>query len=171
MGGDILVDSQYGKGSVFTVNITLQEVNDLVGQEDSLGMDDVLELSGKINSSMKQPRILIVEDNRVNQKLIVKMLASKNLICDLVSHGKEAVEAIIHKSYDIIFMDCQMPVMDGYEATKKIRQMEDGKRRTRIIAMTANTMESDKQKCLEAGMDDYITKPIDFHTMLRFILQ
>ncbi|PKM66486.1 MAG: hypothetical protein CVU95_10920 [Firmicutes bacterium HGW-Firmicutes-2] len=170
MGGDIQVDSQYGKGTIFTFKLTLQAINELVGQENSEDLDDTVEMSRKNKTTMKQPRILVVEDNRINQKLIVKMLASKNLVCDLVSHGKEAVEAIIHKSYDIIFMDCQMPIMDGYEATQKIRQMEEGKRRTRIIAMTANTMESDQQKCLEAGMDDYISKPIDFHTMLRLIL-
>jgi len=171
MGGEIHVKSEYGKGTVFTIIIALQSISEAVNQNNRENLENNLESSESSFSLERQPRILIVEDNTINQKLIVKMLASKNLVCDLVSHGKEAVEAIIHKTYDIIFMDCQMPVMDGYEATKKIRQLEDGKRRTKIIAMTANTMESDKQKCLEAGMDDYITKPIDFHTMLRFIHQ
>ncbi len=169
MGGNIHVDSQYGKGTVFFFNIALQTDNHSFEHEVQEHLDDSMESNGDSYTFTKQPRILVVEDNTINQKLIVKMLASKDLVCDLVCHGKEAVEAFIHKTYDIIFMDCQMPVMDGYEATQKIRQIEDGKRRTKIIAMTANTLESDQKKCMEAGMDDYISKPIDFHTMLKFI--
>lgn len=169
MGGDIHVDSQYGKGTVFFFDITLQTDNHSFEHEVQEHLDDSLESNENSYTFTEQPSILVVEDNTINQKLIVKMLASKDLVCDLVCHGKEAVEAFIHKTYDIIFMDCQMPVMDGYEATKKIRQIEDGRRRTKIIAMTANTLESDQKKCMEAGMDDYISKPIDFHTMLKFI--
>ena len=171
MGGDIHVKSHYGIGTIFTFNIRLQLSKAMMEQDKREGIEDTIAADDHTSSLIKQPRILVVEDNKINQKLIVKMLASKNLMCDLVCHGKEAVEAIIQKTYDIIFMDCQMPVMDGYEATKRIRQIEDGQRRTKIIAMTANTLESDQKKCMDVGMDDYISKPIDYHTLLRFIQQ
>jgi len=171
MDGDIHVNSHYGKGTVFTFSLRLQLSKAMIKQDRSESTEDTIEADEVALSFIKQPRILVVEDNKINQKLIVKMLASKNLMCDLVCHGKEAVEAIIQKTYDIIFMDCQMPVMDGYEATKRIRQIEDGQRRTKIIAMTANTLESDQKKCMDAGMDDYISKPIDYHALLRFIQQ
>ncbi len=121
------------------------------------------------NQSNLKPKILLVEDNEMNRKIIITMLKSHNLSCDVAMDGYEAYEATVNKNYDLIFMDCQMPVMDGYEATKKIRSMESGNKHTRIIAMTANAMTGDREKCLAAGMDDYISKPIDYHKMFKII--
>ncbi len=112
----------------------------------------------KYNNKIK---ILLVEDNEVNRIFFIKLLKMKGLSCDIAVNGKEAVDACIHKEYDIIFMDCQMPVMDGYEATKQIRKSQENKKQSTIIAMTAYAMKGDKEKCIEAGMDDYISKPID----------
>lgn len=116
-------------------------------------------------------RFLLVEDNEMNQKIIVKMLQKWGAHCDVAVSGLEALIALEKKQYDIIFMDCMMPVMDGYETTRRIRKMEGSHRHTIIIAMTANAMEGDRQKCLDAGMDDYISKPVDFDKLFRLIDQ
>ncbi|MCD4712440.1 MAG: response regulator [Clostridiales bacterium] len=116
-----------------------------------------------VHKTNENPNILIVEDDPVNQKIISIWLNKHDYTCDIASNGREGFEKFLIKDYDFIFMDCQMPEIDGYEATKKIRLFEDSsKGSTKIIAMTAYAMKGDREKCLESGMDDYITKPIDF---------
>jgi len=116
-----------------------------------------------------KPRILLVEDNEVNRKIVISILKSHNMTSDVALDGSEALKAVSEKDYDIVFMDCQMPVMDGYESTAKIRLLEGDKKHTTIIAVTANAMEGDSAKCIEAGMDAYISKPINFDIMFRMI--
>jgi PAS domain S-box-containing protein len=105
-------------------------------------------------------RILVAEDNLINQKLLRVMLGRLGYVADVVSDGKEAVAALAQLPYDAVLMDVQMPEMDGLEATRRIRAEVPGSRRPQIIAMTANAMAGDREKCLEASMDDYVSKPI-----------
>jgi PAS domain S-box-containing protein len=110
-------------------------------------------------SALAGLRILLAEDNLVNQRVAMAILKKLGLTPDLASNGLEACAAAMAKPYDLILMDCQMPELDGFEATRRIRQRE-GSRRVPILAMTANAMAGDRERCLEAGMDDYLAKPI-----------
>ena len=106
-------------------------------------------------------RILLAEDNAVNQKVATKLLERLGYRVDGASNGREAVEAIVRRPYDLVLMDCQMPELDGYAATVEIRALDGERCRIPIIALTAGAMESDRQRCLEVGMNDFIAKPID----------
>lgn len=111
--------------------------------------------------------ILVVDDSKLNNTLMSKMLQMFGLRCDIAENGTEAVQACLDKEYDLVFMDLQMPVMDGYEAVRRIRAAEREIRRPVIIAMTAHALEGEDKKCLEAGMDDYLSKPVDKEVLLK----
>jgi CheY-like chemotaxis protein len=105
-------------------------------------------------------RILLAEDNVVNQKLALRLLAQMGYRADLAANGLEAVDAVERQTYDVVLMDVQMPEMDGFEASREINRRWPGERRPRIVAMTANAMQGDRELCEAAGMDDYVAKPI-----------
>jgi CheY-like chemotaxis protein len=115
-------------------------------------------------------RILVAEDNRINQMVIVRMLEKDGHRVDVVGNGREALAALEGASYDLVLMDCQMPEMDGFEATSAIRATErpSGAHVT-IVALTANAMEGDRERCLAAGMDDYLAKPITRHALVAVL--
>ena len=120
----------------------------------------------------KRPlRILLAEDNKINQKLALQLLKRMGYRADVASDGLEAIEALQHQSYDVVLMDVQMPEMDGLTATQQICQQWSSETRPKIIALTANAMQGDREKCLAAGMDDYITKPIQVQELVRVLEQ
>jgi signal transduction histidine kinase/CheY-like chemotaxis protein/HPt (histidine-containing phosphotransfer) domain-containing protein len=116
--------------------------------------------------------ILLVEDNEINQVVAAEILASAGYGCDIASNGEEAVRAAQAKDYDLILMDCQMPVMDGFDATRRIRSdeaLDPEQPRVPIVALTANAIKGDREKCFQAGMDGYLSKPIDPNVLVRTI--
>ena len=113
----------------------------------------------------KTIKVLLAEDNKTNQKLFENYMSKFGALCDSVDNGQEAYEAVQNDLYDVVFMDCQMPVMDGYEATRKIRKLDGQAGKTLVVALTASAFEKDRQKCYEAGMDNYITKPLNYKVL------
>ena len=114
-------------------------------------------------------RILLAEDNLVNQKLALRLLGQMGYTADVAANGALAIEAVGRQAYDVVLMDVQMPEMDGLEASRRITAKWTLKQRPRIVAMTANAMQGDREACLAAGMDDYIAKPIRFADLQRAI--
>lgn len=118
--------------------------------------------SGDFVTSLKKPgRILLVDDHAVNRKLCSLLLSKAGYDCDLAENGLEAVEAVRREPYDLVLMDCRMPEMDGFEATREIRALEGDRAETTIVALTASAMQDDRVACMEAGMDDFLSKPIN----------
>lgn len=153
MNGKMGVESELGSGSMFWFEVDLDEVC-------SLGFSHSFPINAKPTpAEPKATRILVVEDNPINQKVALGLLAKLGYSADIASNGKLAIEAVASNSYDIVLMDCQMPVMDGYQATKAIRSSDHHPDVT-IIALTANSMKGDREKCLNAGMNDYLAKPL-----------
>jgi signal transduction histidine kinase len=180
MGGFIHVVSSPGKGSTFSFTIKLGKPDGArrpTGQTTVPGSGSTLlpESSGNAAESPAMApddtRVLLVEDNAINQIVAVKQLERLGYEVDIANNGLDAIEAHRQRHYQIIFMDCQMPDMDGYEATKRIRQMESEQNLepVRIIAMTANAMEGDAELCLATGMDDYIAKPVDHNKLIAVL--
>lgn len=146
------------------LNVTLKESETDIEEEKKTVLDR--------NMSDKIPmRILVAEDNIINQKLILKILAQLGYKAGVVGNGMEVIETLKRQRYDMIFMDIQMPEMDGLEATKVINQNWHNEDRPTIVAMTANVMHGDKEKCINAGMDDYISKPVLIEEVQKIIIK
>ena len=116
-------------------------------------------------------RILLAEDNVVNQKLALRLLTQMGYRADVASNGLEAVESVQRQAYDVVLMDVQMPELDGLDATRRICELAPAGERPRIVAMTANAMQGDREMCLAAGMDDYLTKPIRVERLVEALEQ
>jgi signal transduction histidine kinase/CheY-like chemotaxis protein len=158
MGGHVRVRSKVGRGSVFTVSLLLPES---VERPAAARTEPVLPLAGLALASGKT--VLLVEDNAVNAFISAASLESMGVVSVHASDGTEAVELYRSRAFDAVLMDCEMPVMDGFAATRLIREFEaqSGMPRTPIIALTANALSGDREHCLAHGMDDYLSKPIE----------
>ena len=151
MGGDIWVKSKKGKGSTFSFNFTTKKsyINPNLRQDQTKNKLEV--------SNIGPLSILLAEDNEINQIVFQSLLERLGYSCDTCFNGKEVLEKVKKKNYDLIFMDCQMPIMNGFETAREIVKR---KRRPKIIALTASALKEDKDKCFLAGMDDFVSKPI-----------
>ena len=170
MGGTIEATSTLGKGSTFSFSLQFTKQKSFVSIDRA--PTAVSELSPATQTtadpaSANGTRILLAEDGKTNQMVAVQVLKKLGYTADIALNGREAVEAWRHKKYDIILMDCNMPEMDGYEATRKIRELEAERnlKPTQIIAMTASVMMEDRELCIAAGMNDFTTKPVDQHAL------
>jgi len=171
MNGEIWVESEEGKGSTF--HFTVQVNKEEEQSHQSADINDPHQSSlDEITAQLKGSKVLLVEDNELNQELATELLRIKGVSVKAAYNGQEALNLLKQDEFDGVLMDCQMPVMDGYEATKQIRQQIKYKDLP-IIAMTANAMKHDIEKALACGMNDHIAKPINpdvmFQTMAKWI--
>ncbi len=173
MGGEIGVESEEGNGSTFYFYVPLHEGSATNDPSLSLRRTEGAEAAPKFPGGTSQAslKILLVEDNEDNQLLFKSFLKKTNHQVILAENGQGAVNIYKNEDFDLVLMDIQMPILDGYEATKTIRQWEEEMQResTPIIALTAHAFEGDREKCLKAGCDDYLSKPIKKQTLLDFI--
>ncbi len=172
MGGKIGVSSEKGKGSSFNFDIKLKVQSPATAQDSF--KDDAIETKQNKTETALLPRkdekeltaargehhVLLAEDNMINQKVSIKILNRAGYNVTAVSNGAEVLEAIDKYKFDLILMDIQMPEVDGYAATKELRKLKNGYSKIPIIALTAHALMGDREKCIEAGMNDYLTKPI-----------
>jgi len=167
MNGQIQLQSVEGQGSCFWFDLELDKVQ----QTSSPKHPDKSAVSAAgLGSGQKALRILLAEDNHVNQKLFSHLLQNRGHTVRVVNNGQEALQVLEHEQFDVVLMDLQMPIMGGLEACRLLREREAGKGiRHRVIALTAHAMSSDREKCLAVGMDEYLAKPVQKEALLRMV--
>jgi|GEM_PF-347067 len=183
MGGDVWIESDYGRGTkiIFTLKLDLQKNQKLYNAKD-LNKNYEIQAENKATKPKEklpvikdikllrgEHKILLAEDNKINQKVAVRILNDAGFSCDTVLNGLEALKAVQEKNYSLILMDVQMPEMDGFTATTEIRKLGGKFASIPIVAITAHALMGDKEKCLSIGMDDYITKPIVAESLMKSI--
>jgi len=163
MDGKIWAESQEGVGSTFHFTVCLKKKHS-EPMLDELADSYTIDMNQAI-AQLSGTKILVVEDNEINQELARELLVMNGINVETADNGQEALKLLSEQTFDGVLMDCMMPVMDGYEASRKIREQKQF-RTLPIIAMTANAMKSDKEKVLAVGMNDHIAKPINPEVML-----
>lgn len=172
LGGDINVESKVGEGSTFYFTIYTEAEYRKKVEDDAKKKKAATKKNPAADELINAGNIhvLVAEDNHINQLVSLKVLNKLGLKANIVSNGKEAVEAVKEENYDFIFLDLQMPVMDGYEAAGAIKSLKNEQAvRSVLIAMTADAGANVKEKCLEAGMDDYLSKPVQIDSLQQII--
>jgi CheY-like chemotaxis protein len=173
MGGDLRVASEPGKGSTFSFNLRMRASaeSDFSTSARMLQQADFQPAAPPTSVKSLQGRVLLAEDNAVNQAVAAGMLSAIGVEAAIACNGEAVVQLAARETFDAILMDCQMPVLDGYQATRTIREMEIDVGRTPvpIIAVTANALPGDKEKCLSAGMNDYLSKPYTSEQLARVL--
>lgn len=165
MQGTVRVESKLGQGSTFQFNAVLQRCADVPREAIPRGVESV-------SAEMEPLRILLAEDGKANQTMAVGLLHKWGHQVSVVENGLEVIDAYRNGSFDVILMDLQMPMMDGIEATKVIRKIEaNSQQHISIVAMTAHAMKGDRKRCLDAGMDDYVSKPVRRPDLMRVLLR
>jgi CheY-like chemotaxis protein len=163
MGGAMGVRSQLGHGSTFWFSLPITVVHTPLPESPSKAPDSLLRLHHPAHS-----RVLVVEDNAINKRLAVRLLAKLGYNAEAVDDGQQAVDRVLNETFSLVLMDCQMPVLDGLEATREIRRREAG-RRTPIVALTAGALDIEEANCFKAGMDGFIAKPIDLQKLTTIL--
>lgn len=180
MGGDITVESAEGKGSKFSFNTVFeistvpQLKNELVEKEQPVlpstnYVEDLEQDSEELKKERQKYKILLAEDNAVNQKVLMRFINDAGYRLDAVINGIDAIKAVQREKYDIVLMDIQMPDMDGLTASLRIRELEGQAAEVPIVAITAHALMGDKEKCLRAGMNDYLSKPVNYKKLTSTI--
>jgi signal transduction histidine kinase/CheY-like chemotaxis protein/HPt (histidine-containing phosphotransfer) domain-containing protein len=160
MGGAIHVESRAARGSTFWFDLPCEAARTAAPVEQPVPPAGV---------PLRAARVLVVEDNPINQQVMCAMLERLGMVVTLADNGTQALEKMAQSGADLVFMDCQMPGMDGYEATARIRALPGAAGRIPVIAVTANAMADDRRRCLDAGMNDYVTKPITGATLAQML--
>jgi CheY-like chemotaxis protein/anti-sigma regulatory factor (Ser/Thr protein kinase) len=168
MDADLTVTSELGKGTTFVLTIRLKIPSEAAVPQ---ARDDSPAVSLHELVSQKRRRILLAEDNIVNQKIGVRLLEKCSCRVDLAASGREAVEMASRFHYDLIFMDCGMPDMDGFQATRAIRGGENNGTRIPIVALTAHAIAGTREECLASGMDDYVPKPVSLDAVEQALMR
>lgn len=170
MGGQLGLESQAGVGTTFWVNLSLD-----AGQMPivaAVAEPSFAAAPARASSTEEAPLILVAEDHQINQKIAVRMLEKMGYRAHVVADGLEAIAALQKTRYRLVLMDCQMPHLDGLEATRRIRALPDGLNHdVPILAMTANAMKGDRERCLAAGMDDYVSKPVAYRDLQMVVVR
>jgi PAS domain S-box-containing protein len=167
MGGTVELQSESGRGATFSIVLPLERAAS--AEEPVPALPSALVPATVEPGATRPARLLLVDDNLVNQKVALAMLRKLGYAAEVAGDGKAALEAVQRTAYDLVFMDGEMPEMDGLEAARRIREREDAGPHVPIVAMTARAMDGDRERCLAAGMDDYITKPIRFEDLRRVL--
>ncbi|NET70090.1 MAG: response regulator [Sphaerospermopsis sp. SIO1G2] len=170
MSGQIGVESIPEQGSKFWFTVKLEYVDKPVDKSSLKANNNHQTKNIPQSILIKIGKILVAEDNQVNQKVIKNQLKRIGYDCDIVENGQVAINKLQKESYNLILMDCQMPILDGYDATKIIRHQE-ANQNIIIIALSASAMTDDKQKCLNAGMNDYLSKPCSIDELQTMIIK
>jgi len=169
MSGHVGVESEEGRGSLFWVELPLPLVDEAVGAQLVAAAVQVAPTLPNTPATARSFHLLVAEDNPVNQVVVRLMIEKLGHRCDMVENGEEALSHLARVSYDALLLDCQMPVLDGYQTARRIRSGSGVGVRSDIpiIALTAYAMAEDRARCIDAGMDDYVTKPLELAGLIE----